>query len=747
MIDAQPFRESGWQLIPLHRWDDRAGDGRELGKAPRDADWTRREYPDAEVDSAIASGRNVGARPHALQLVVDYDPRNDPTGSGLAGLKALMGAAFTAAPTVRTGSGGLHLYLRLPGGDRLRNSVDELPGVEMKGRGRQVLVPGCRHPNGNYYAWAPFSAELADAPPAPEALLEKFRRPAAAAHSGDVVAELSPEQLRIALAKLDVLDYQDHDRWLALGMACWAAVAGDPGGMAAFIEWSTGDPKYADHAAAIEMRWATWAPKEGEAAIGVGTLFAELPDTRGMFTHLVDELPPIEAGFSLPEGGWDASAGGGPGGIEAHPNFAMLEAKHAIVENVGGRSYVVEELFRPGVGSHELTFSGFAQFRERYAHLSIPVGSGKDEEDVPAAVLWLSCTRKRFRCLEFAPRDLGPDVFNTWRGFAVEEDEEADCTLYFRHLRDVACGGDEECFEWLKGWMAHAVQRPEEPSEVAVVLRGGMGVGKGLIWHYFGRLFGRHSLQLVNPEHVVGRFNKHLMDKVFIFADETFAAGNRAHEQILKGLVTEKTIFVEPKGIDGFPAARYFRMALASNEDWCVPVAADDRRFFVLDIAGEKREPAYFDELCAQMDGGGLRGLLWHLRRVDLSRWSPRARPKTAALAEQKVRSLRPAEAFLHGLLAAGALPPEFDGEDRGDWSAGPTWVYMNTLVDALMRDARFNSRRAAEMALATALKRYVPSCRREPWGPERKIVRVFPSLAECREAFDRSFGQPLNWA
>lgn len=748
--DARPYRDAGWQLVPLHRWDDRAPDGRELGKAPAHADWTRREYLDAEIDSAVESGRNVGARPHALQVVVDYDPRNDSTGAGLARLRELLGFAFTSAPTVRTGSGGFHKYFRLPGGEKLKNAIDELPGVEMKGRGRQVLVAGSRHPNGNFYEWAAFSAELCDAQPLPEALLALYRRSAGTVHSGNATAELSADQLRTALAKLDPLDYQDHEKWLALGMACWAAVAGDHEGRDAFVEFSTSDPKYADHGPAIEMRWETWAPKEGEAAITARSLFAQLPNIDGMYGHILTENPLPAMAPEAPRVDLVGPDGGAAG--MGHPFLDEIEARHCIVENLGGKSVVVEELLRPSTGTHEMTFSTFRAFKERYAHKLVPKG---DDKFVDAGSEWIRRTAKRYRQLEFAPKDLGPDVLNVWRGFAVEPREDGDCGLYFEHLRHKVCGDNTEHFEWLKGWMAHAVQRPWEAPQIAVVFKGGMGTGKGIVFQYFGRLFGRHTLQVTNPEHVVGRFNRHLMDKVFIFSDETFHAGNKTHEQILKGLVTEESLFVEAKGIDGFMARRYFRLGLASNEEWCVPAASDDRRFFVLDLGpkvmGDAEAKAYFDPLCDQMNRPeNLGNLLWQLQQVDLSKWDPRRRPKTAALADQQIQSLDPAASFLHGILCSGELPNDFESVPRNEWAEGATWRGTGAFVDALEAQARgrFATRRAVEMALSSAFKRFLPAAQKGKVGKgdDRRNGWVLPSLGDCRAAFENAVGQKLGW-
>jgi hypothetical protein len=45
-------------------------------------------------------------------------------------------------PFVRTGGGGLHLYMRNPSDVRVVNELPEYPGVEFKSHGRQVVAGG-----------------------------------------------------------------------------------------------------------------------------------------------------------------------------------------------------------------------------------------------------------------------------------------------------------------------------------------------------------------------------------------------------------------------------------------------------------------------------------------------------------------------------------------------------------------------------------------------------------------------------
>src|SRR5262249_56483455 len=138
-------------------------------------------------------------------------------------------------------------------------------------------------------------------------------------------------------------------------------------------------------------------------------------------------------------------------------------------------------------------------------------------------------------------------------------------------------------------------QHGERAGGVAVVLRGAEGVGKGVLARQFGRLFGAHFRHVMQAKHLVGHFNAHLQQCSVLFADEAFFAGDRAHEGILKALITEETLLVEPKGIDTFVVRNALHLIMSSNNEWVIPAGADARRFFVLDVASTyMRNLAYF---------------------------------------------------------------------------------------------------------------------------------------------------------
>ena len=136
--------------------------------------------------------------------------------------------------------------------------------------------------------------------------------------------------------------------------------------------------------------------------------------------------------------------------------------------------------------------------------------------------------------------------YNLWRGFAVKP-RPGDWSLLRGHFRDNVCRGDQKLFDYVLAWMANGVQHPGRSGEVALVLRGEQGVGKGIAAREYGALFGQHFIHVSQARHLFGNFNGHLQDAVVVFADEAFGTQDKEAEAVLKALITEPTITIERK--------------------------------------------------------------------------------------------------------------------------------------------------------------------------------------------------------
>ena len=433
------------------------------------------------------------------------------------------------------------------------------------------------------------------------------------------------------------------------------------------------------------------------------------------------------------------------------PHLMRFNTRFAVIENYGGRCRVIEELPDPSFnGRPILTFQSFEDFKNRWMHMRVPTGmfdkQGRPIE-TPLGKWWLDQTaRRQYSSITFSPGTEIEGAYNLWRGFAVEPRPGDKHQRFLEHLRTDLCNNDATSYEYLVSWMARAVQIPNAPGEVAVVLRGRKGTGKSIVAKMFGALFGRHFWQVSDARHIVGNFNAHLRDCVVLFGDEAFWAGDKKHESVLKALITEDTFVVERKNFDAEAAKNYVHLIMASNAQWVVPASYDERRFLVLDVAPTHiQDKAYFAAIDADMKSGGLSNLLHDLMTRDISSFDHRTVPQTEALQDQKLHSMEPHEEWWYRKLCEGHLQTT-----HLDWQDPIP-------KDALIEDYLLYAQRisAAKRTSATQLARFLTQCappeeytapykgRDEHGTPKigRTVWWKFSPLNACREGFARHIG------
>jgi mRNA-degrading endonuclease toxin of MazEF toxin-antitoxin module len=340
--------------------------------------------------------------------------------------------------------------------------------------------------------------------------------------------------------------------------------------------------------------------------------------------------------------------------------------KEFAVAVIGSKTLILRE------EEDEVSFLRKHDFETLLQNQKVWIEAGEKTKAVALSKIWLeSPERRHVKGICFSPKGCKDGWINLWRGFAIKpaeitpEQAAENCSLYRQHVEQVICGGNEEHAKYLWAWLADLVQNPggRKPG-VAIVLRGGRGTGKGMFTRPFSTIFGRHSIQLNNRQHLVGQFNSHLADKIFVFMDEAFWAGEKAKEGILKGFITEPRITIEKKGVDAFEVDSYVRCVIASNETWVVPSGNDERRYLVLDVADTHKQDSsgYFKDLVAEMDNGGIPALLTWLLAYDGSDVDLFKAPESGARIDQKIESLNAVQAWWYECLSRGTV------YDVGGW-------------------------------------------------------------------------------
>jgi len=326
--------------------------------------------------------------------------------------------------------------------------------------------------------------------------------------------------------------------------------------------------------------------------------------------------------------------------------LAEFNAQYAVV-NEGGKAWVMSWKYDPVLKRKHLERISFRSFEELYANQ-------KDGNGESIAQKWLEHPSRRqyLGGITFDPSGKAHEGYwNLWQGFAIEP-APGDWSKMEWHIKQVICAGDHDNYEYMIGWLARLVQHPELPAEVAIVMRGGKGVGKGVLGRWTCRLFGQHGLQIINPDHLVGRFNAHLRDCVVLFADEAFYAGDKRNQGILNGLITEPTLLIEAKRVDPIPVLSRLHILMASNSNWVIPASSDERRYLVLDVLGTRQgDRPYFAAIEQEMENGGLAAMLHDLLARDISAFQIRDVPQTAGLRAQKTLSLDSLESWWKAVL------------------------------------------------------------------------------------------------
>ena len=99
------------------------------------------------------------------------------------------------------------------------------------------------------------------------------------------------------------------------------------------------------------------------------------------------------------------------------------------------------------------------------------------------------------------------------------------------------------------------------------------------------------------------------------------------------------------------------RFIVMSNSEWVIPASHDERRWAVFDVGtAHQNDREYFGLLVHERDSGGPAALLHHLLQFDLSTIDVGIAPKTVALRDQKLQSLKSHAAFMLACLQKGAI-------------------------------------------------------------------------------------------
>lgn len=269
----------------------------------------------------------------------------------------------------------------------------------------------------------------------------------------------------------------------------------------------------------------------------------------------------------------------------------------------------------------------------------------------------------------------GPaNVFDMWRGYSVKP-REGDCKIFLDHLKYIVCDGNQFHYDYLLDIFAGWFQQPETRWGVVPVFVGGEGTGKGSVMKVIMSLYDTSNvMQTSDLQKVLGRFNLGLANKVIVFLDDISfekSGANSDRSGKLKTLITEDTIEVEPKGQEGFKVPNCVHIGIASNDrEKAVPATADSRRYFIVEVSGNKASDVdYFESFYEAVEGETFKAALLQFFMERKITHNLRQAPKTDKLMDMAVKRVDHVTQWLIEMCEENSPIPYHEFQDAGEQS------------------------------------------------------------------------------
>ena len=708
---AVRLAHSGFHVFPV-----RAG-----GKLPAIKDFPHKATTDKAWVESHWNGtpKNIGistshyGTDEAL-IVVDVDIKSKKRGDLSLMQLELEGFDLPPTFTVATPSGGEHLYFRTP--KALRQGTDTLgSGLDIRSLGGYVLGPGSVVDDKEYRVTD--SRQIA---PAPDWLVTRL----------GAVREQSKLDSKTLLNIEPDRAAQRASAWLLTAPLAIEGQGGDDTTYKVALHLKDLGCD-ADQALDLLIPWnerclPPWSQEELESKV------------RNAFKYGRDPQ-----GIAAPEAVFEAVLE--PEKI--HP-FAKLNESFAFVF-AGGTGNILWETTGPD-GAYQFHLMNRQSFFDMHAANKMQIG----DKTKSTAQLWLEWPQRRsFDGVVFEPEiEVSKRWFNMWRGFAIKPADSPEHLMVERwkeHLFENICNRDKYLADWLTCWFAHLVQKPYEKPLVAIVFRGGKGVGKNALVERVSKLLGGHAMTTSRRRYLVSNFTAHLQYSLLFILDEAFWSGDKECEGVVKDLVTGSKHIIEPKGKESYTVRNLTRVVVIGNEEWLVPASEDERRWAVFEVGdGRKQDRKYFEEMRLGLDEqGGAAYLLRYLMDYKITQDINLA-PNTVGLTSQKISSLEPVPQWWYDTLSAGMIA---GGDWGGEW---PDTIPTNRLRDALRRwvgNRNIKGRLPNDVNFGKILHQMAPGFEKKKLGSrlaegDTSYAYFKSPLEGLRREFDKYIGGCIPW-
>jgi hypothetical protein len=270
---------------------------------------------------------------------------------------------------------------------------------------------------------------------------------------------------------------------------------------------------------------------------------------------------------------------------------------------------------------------------------------------------WLGWTgRARVTQLTYAPGQpliTAEKEWNRWRGWGTEP-KQGSVKRWTELLDFIFKDAGAEQRKWFEQWLAYPIQNPGAKLFSAVLVWGYVQrTGKSLVGYTMEKIYG-DNFREIGSDDLGGNFNPWAEDKQFIMGDE-IATAEESRKTIynrLKRWITQPTITINKKYVPTYVLPDRTNYYFTSNNPDAFYVDEEDARLLVIEVRGEPKEKAFYNEFVRWRDAeGGASAIMDHLLRLDLSGFDPSGPPPdTQAKSDMKSGSRSAAEKWVEAL-------------------------------------------------------------------------------------------------
>lgn len=183
--------------------------------------------------------------------------------------------------------------------------------------------------------------------------------------------------------------------------------------------------------------------------------------------------------------------------------------------------------------------------------------------------------------------------FNTWNKLKADVDSiiETDITPLLNFMKEIICNNNDELYKYLITWLRQICKTPWIKTQSVLLFYSDQGTGKGSFVNWLIKcLFGTHNSTYASVNTITQKHNKTLSNKIFIGVDELPTLEKQFHNlfDILKGLITEPYLTIEPKGLETYMIDNLCNFIFMTNNKNAIKIEKGDRRYVVFSISESK---------------------------------------------------------------------------------------------------------------------------------------------------------------